>query len=804
MTNLFQDIRFALRSFAKAPTFFLAAVVTLALGIGVNSAIFSVAYGVLLKPLDFPEPDRLYTLWENHSANNGPAREWTGRAVFSEWRRRATTLSGLSAVTGWGVDLTGVDAAESLAGMRVSHEYFSVLGVKPQLGRGFLPEEETAEQTPVVVLSAGLWARRFGSDPALVGRSITLSGLPYTVVGILPESFRAPLFDDAELFAPLPIAASETDFGNYFLRVITRTRPGVTRAALSADLDRVAAGLAQDQPTYLKGVGILAEPLSESITGPARLPLLALATAVALVLLIACANVANLLLTRAAARRHELSVRAALGAGRGRLVRQLLVESLLLAMAGGGLGLLLGAWGLDGIRAFAPAETPRLSELGFDRTVLGFTLLLSLVTGLVFGLAPALAASRAGAARLGSGGARGPSRGRVKSVLVASEVALGVALLAGAGFLVRTLGALNRVDPGFDVAQVAAGSVSFPQARFPDVAVGLARFDEILARLAERPEVAAAAAVSTLPLSGSQIDISFAVEGELPEPGRELGADYRAATPTYFGAMGIPVLAGRAFTSEDGPNGGPVVVVSETFAERYLGGRERALGRRMRVGNVHSEESPWRTVVGVVGGVRDNALGQAPDPEMYAPFLQRPTRRMTLVARAQGDAQAAAGAIRETVAAVDRDQPVSQLGTLAELKHRSLATNRFLVGLLLAFAALALSLAAVGIYGVVAHAVDQRQREIGIRMAIGARSGEVLRMVLSWSAGWITLGLVVGLGGAVALGRALSSLLYGVAPGDPATLTTVVVLLAAVGLVATYLPARRASRLDPVLTLKAE
>ncbi len=804
MGNLLSDLRFALRSFVKSPGFTLAAITTLALGIGANSAIFSVVNSVLLEPLPFPSSHELYLLWENQEARNGPRQEWTCGAVFLDWRRENRSFSAMAAFGDWAPDLAGAGEPESLSGALVASDYFTVLGVQPALGRAFRREEETRGKDRVAVLSHGLWSRRFGADPALVGRDISLNGLPHTVIGVLPAGFRAPLLSDPEIFAPIDLDPVPDDRGNAYLRVVARLAPGVSRAAAQADLDRLAVRLATEHPTFLRDVEILPTPLLDTVVSPVRLPLLVLLGAVALVLLIACANVANLFLTRATARRRELAVRTALGANRGRLLSQLLTESLLLALAGGAAGLLLGAWGLDLLRSLAPAGSPRIEELAIDRTVLAFTFLLSVLTGLLFGLAPALGASRPRIAAVMSEGARGSGGGnRLRGALVVAELALGLALLASAGLLLRTLGSLARVDPGFETERLAAGTLTFPQARFAQPAEAVTLVDEVMTRLRARPQVEDVGAISVLPLSGSQIDVSFGIEGRTPVPGDEPGADYRVASPAYFSTAGIPVLAGRGFDSGDHATAPKVALVSRAFADRHFAS-EDPIGRRMRIGSVQNPDSPWWTIVGVVGGVRDNQLDRAPDPEMYVPFAQRPSRQMTVVIRAKGDPVPLLAVLRETVTAADPRQPVSNLTTMNDLVAQSLAPTRFVAFLLMAFAGLALMLAAVGVYGVMAYATAQRTREIGIRMALGARGADVLGLMIRRGLTLVGVGLGLGLVASLGLGRGLGSLLYGVSPSDPATLAAVSALLAGVALAACYLPARRAAKVNPVETLKSE
>jgi len=806
MDALRQDLRFALRGLARSPGFTAAAVLTLALGIGANTAVFSVVDAVLLDPLALPGEDELFTVWEDHTARGGPAQEWTGRAVFDAWRDGAEGLAGLTAVTGWGPALSGGDRPEALSGALVSHEYFRVLGAEPVLGRGFLAEEETPGQDRVLVLSHGLWERRFGADPGLVGSSLTVNGALYAVVGVAPEGFRPPVIPDAEVWAPLDFEPVEGDWGNYYLRVIGRLAPGVGAEAGRAELDRIMERLGGEHPADLRDVRIALEPLRRTVAGDTRTPLLALLGAVALVLLVACANVANLVIARAFGRERELAVRTALGAGRRRLVHQLVTESLVLAAFGGGLGLLVGLMGMELLTAFAPPGTPRLEEVGFDASVFAFALGATLLTGLLFGLVPALVVSRTPlTVALHEGGRGGSSAGRarLRSGLVVAELALGLALLVGAGLLIRTLGSLQRVDPGFRTAGVASGRVIFPTAQYPEPERVAALLDEILARLESAPGVEAAGAVSVMPLSGGQTDVSYGVEGRLPPEGEEPAADYRVATPDYFEALEIPLLRGRLPRPGDDTRAPLVAVVSEELVRRAFPG-EDPVGRRIRVGGVRDPETPWRTIVGVVGGVRDNALGRAPDPEIYLPMAQQPSRVMRLVARSAAGAEVAADALRRAVEQVDRTLPVSQLASVEETVRDTLAPERFVTGLLAAFAGVALALAAVGLYGVMAYAVGQRTREIGVRMALGARPREVLALVLGQGAALLAGGLVAGALAAWGLSRLLRGLLYGVEPTDPVTFAATAVLLAATALAACFFPARRAARVDPSVALRGE
>lgn len=805
MECLIQDLRFACRTLAKNPAFTAAAALTLALGLGANTAVFSVVDAVLLDPLDFPEEDRLVTVWEDHRPRGGPGTEWTGRSVFRAWRG-AETFSGLTVTVGWSAALTGGDRPEMIPGAAVSPGYFRVLGAEPTAGRGFLQEEETPGRDRVVVLSRSLWEQRFGADPELVGSAVELNGEPFTVVGIAPAGFRSPIQPEARIWTPLSMDPAQEDWGAYYLRVMGRLAPGVGPDAAEAELEGVMARLGEEQPADLREVGVTLEPLRRTVAGDARTPLLALLGAVVLVLLVACANVANLVLARAFARDRELAVRAALGAGRRRLVAQLVTESLVLASLGGALGLLAGWWGMDLLRAFAPDGTPRLDEVALDGTVFAFALAATAGTGLLFGLVPGWLVSRAPVATaLHEGGRTGSSAGRarLRAGLVVAELALGLALLVGAGLLVRSLAALHAVDPGFDARGVISGRLLFPSARFPESAQAVAFVDRTVERLEAAPEVASAGAVSVLPLSGSQTDVSYAVEGRMPPPGEEPAADYRVATPGYFETLGLPLIEGRLFRPGDDPAAPLVALVSEELVRRAFPG-EDPTGRRIKIGDTRSPESPWWTVVGVVGGVRDNTLNRSPDPEIYVPAAQRPSRAMRLVARAELPGADLAEVLRNTVAELDPAQPFSEVVGLETLVRRSLAPQRFVTGLLTGFAVLAVVLAAVGIYGVMSYAVGRRTHEIGVRMALGARPAEVLGLVLRQGAGLVVAGLALGAVAAWGVSHGLEGLLYGVEPGDPLTFAAVAALLAASALAATLLPARRAARVDPVEALRSE
>ena len=759
MGNFASDLRYALRSLRKNLGFTTVALVTVALGIGINTAIFSVVYGVLLQGLPYPEPDRLMTVWENRERRDGPATEWTGRSTFSDWRAQNRVFSGMAAVSGWAPNLTGVDRPEVLNGALVSPDYFSVVGVAPTRGRAFLPAEELPDQSDVVVLSHELWQQRFGGDPNLVGKSLTLNGRPNVVIGVLPPGFQGPIVSGAQLWSVLPIDPTRDDRGSHYLKVVARLAPGATMDAALADMNRVAANIAQENPVDYGDVGVSLVPLRDQMVGPVRTPLLVLMGAVGLILLIACANVANLLLARASVRERELAVRAALGAGRGRLVRQLMTESIVLALGGGVVGLALGLWGTDVLVGLAPAGLPRVTEIGLHPAVVAFALSASVITGVVFGLAPAFGLSRPGAVEaLRERGSGTPSEagGRVRGALVVIELAMGMAVLAAAGLLLRSFAELRAVDPGFRVERALSARMILPSARYPDAASVANFLPQLEERLRAVPGARDVGAVTVLPLTGLVNDISFGIEGRLPAPGEEPVADERRATPGFFSTMGIPLLRGRLFEDSDREGALRVAIISESLARRNFADRD-PIGQRIRVGNVRDPEAPWWTIVGVVGSVRSRALDQVPEPEIYVPLAQRPSRGVSLVIRAEGEPASLVPALRETVWSLDPDMPLSQVATLEEVFHTSIAPQRFISWLLGAFAALAVLLGAVGIYGVMGFMVSRRTREIGIRMALGARPTDVLRAVMGHGLGLTIGGLVLGLIGALAASRALST-----------------------------------------------
>jgi len=781
------------------------ALLALALGIGANSAIFSVVNSVLLRPLPYRDPQRLIMIWENYQQRGGPEREWASPADFRDFRDQTQSFEHIAALLGWGPTLTGQDEPEDLQGAAVSHDSFAMLGVEPALGRSFQPDDDQPGADRVVVLSHQLWQRRFSADPSIIGRNVTLSGESYTVIGVMPRGLSFPILNNTEVWrtiSPLLAANSGCQRGCVILRVMAKLKPEVTIDAARAEMSGLTQQIAERYPDTNKGVGSTLVPLHEQLVGDVRPAMLLLLGAVGLVLLIACANVANLLLARAAAREKEVAIRAALGAGRARLVRQHLTESLVLAVIGGALGLLIAFWMVDLLVSFAPKGTPRLDEIAIDRSILAFTFGIAVLTGLTFGLAPALLSSRTNfnsALKEGGRDTSATSRGaRLRSALVVSEVALALMLLVGAGLLIKSFVNLQRVDPGFNPKSALRVDVTLPRTRYPERNQSAAFYKQLLERVAALPGVQSAGAVSSLPLSGGGTDSDFAIEGRPPaEPGHPQVAWYSSVTPDYFRAMGIRLLRGREFTEADNAAAPKVVLISESMARRYFPD-EDPLGKRLVFGK------DAREIVGIISDVKFFGLNLDARPSMYFPHQQNPARGLSLVVRTQGNPLTLAAAIRGQVSALDRDLAVSSVMTLEELVGTSLAEPRFVLLLLGAFAAVAMLLSAIGVYGVVSYSVTQRSHEIGVRMALGAQMSDVLKLVAGQGMSLVLGGVGLGLIAAFALSRVMESLLFGVSATDVTTFAATSLILAGVALGACFVPARRATRVDPMESLRYE
>jgi len=806
MNGLLQDVRFALRGFWKSPGFAAVAIATLAIGIGANTAIFSVVDGVLLRPLRFPHPERLASVAELDPEGN---RDNVGWATYADWRRQAKSFTDIAVVSFWNPTLVGGAAAEPLEGLRVSESFFRVIGVTPALGRGFLPEEDHPGRNHVAVIGHGLFVRRFGGDPSVVGKTISLGGTSYTLVGVLPEGFDSVFAvskrGETEIWAPLGYDATLAYACRtcHHLRAFGRLKPGVTTAQASAELSGIEAALARAYPTEYNSTRVGVESLRKTLFGVVRTPLLVMLGAVALVLLLACANVASLLVARMAERRREIALRVSLGAGRGRIVRQLLTESLLLAGAGGALGLLLSGTLTPLLLSGAPIDLPRMSAVGIDFRVLAACAAISIATGIAFGLAPALTANRiepAAAIADVSGGTSGVGRRRFLGGLIVFDVALAIVLLCGAGLLIRSLARLFEVDPGFQPRNLVSMKVHLSGPRFKEDAAIFAFYRRALDRVRAVPGVKSAAVVSQLPL-GNDFD-AFGVHAEdrpSANPENDPGADRFSVSPDYLATMGIPLRKGRWFTAADRAGTLSVVVVNETLARRFWGTKD-PIGRRLKVGAM---DGPWRMIVGVVGDVRHRGLDVPQSPQAYLPQEQFfADNDMTLVIRSERAPGSVGAAASRAVRELDRDQVVDGVATMEQTRSASAGQRRFAAILLNAFAAVALLLAAIGIYGVASNAVLQRSRELGIRIALGATRANILGLVAGGTARRIAVGLVLGLAGAVAATRLLSAQLFGVGPRDPWTFAAVALLTSGLALAASAVPARRATRLDPAAVLR--
>ena len=812
METLLQDVRFGARVLAKHRGFTAVAVVTLALGIGANTAIFSVVNELLLRPLPFRDAGRLVMLWEVSPA--GRRQNSTSRANFRAWREQGASFEGMAAFSDQRLNLSGAGDPEEVSVQLATPELFRVLDVKPALGRALAEEDAGPDAPDVAVLSHGLWQRRFGGDPAVVGRSITLNGTPRTVVGVLPAGFqwhikqRSSTGRPAEIWVPLAMPTEGVAARGRFLSVVARMKPGVTVEQAAAEMKTIAARLEQDAPQFNKGFGAEVLPLREQFVGNVRPALLILLGAVGFVLLIACANVANLMLSRAAAREKEIALRTALGASRMRVVRQLLTESLLLALMGSALGLLVAWWGISALVAISPRDVVNLQGVGLNLTVLGWTLAVSLLTGVIFGIAPALEATRLNlndTLKEGGKGAGGPGAraGRLRSAFVVAEVALALVLLASAGLLVKSFFRLQKIDTGFETENVLTMVVSLPEGKYGEERQMVAFFRQVTERLRALPGVRAAGMVNYLPLYGGPgSSTGFTVEGRpAPPPGEEPGTSVRVADAAYFEAMGIPLVRGRHFNEREGAEARRVALVSESMARQHFPG-EDPVGKRISV-DMFEQPTPTE-IVGVVGDVRYDSLTDEAVPTVYFPHPDLAYPFMTLVIRTAGDPSEVAAAARREVRAVDPEQAVADVRTMNQVMADTVGRARFNTLLFGLFAGLATLLAAVGIFGVMNYSVALRTREIGLRMALGAQPRRVLMLILRQGMFLTLVGVGLGLVGALTLTRVMSSLLFGVEATDPATFAAIVVLLTLVSLLACYVPARRATRVDPLNALRYE
>jgi putative ABC transport system permease protein len=814
MENFWQDIRYGVRMLLKAPSVSIVATIALALGIGANTAIFSVVNAVLLRPLPFPSSARLMMVWDT-APLRGQKRGSSSYLNFADWRAQNHVFDRLASFHDADFIMTGRGESSRLQGAVVSADLFPLLQVNPMLGRSFLPaEDEPSDTGRVVILSQQLFQKRFNADVGVLNQTMILDGKNYTIIGVMPEAFQFPVQNDpVELWTTVAVdregkSPITNERGAHYMEVIGRLKDGVDKVQAQAEMTAIGARLEQQYPdkNLHRSVGV--EPALEALVGDIRPTLLILLGAVACVLLIACANVANLLLARAMTRHKEIAIRSALGASRLRVIRQLLTESVILSLIGGALGLLLAVWWSDLLVSLGKDDIPRALQVGLDWRVMVFTLVVSVTTGVLFGLVPALQTSRTDLTESlkegGRGSGEGARRNRVRGVLVVSELAVAVVLLVGAGLLIQSLWRLRQVKPGFQSDHVLTFNVAVPEVKY-DGAKQVQFFEDLKSRLQALPGVQAAAFVEPLPLGGDHFTLSFETEGRPIAKGDQPSADFFLVDPGYFQTMGIPQIKGRNFTDRDQHKTSQVIIVSETFARQFFPG-EDPIGKRIKPGisTFEDEKSQMREIVGVVGDVKNQSLALDPKPAFYVPHSQVPFSQMVVVLKTSTEPQSLIPTVTKEVASMDKELPVFGAKTLDEYLAASIAAPRFNTTLLAIFASVALVLTIVGLYGVMSYSVAQRTNEIGIRMALGAQTRDVLSMIVRQGLLLVLLGLAIGLAGAFGLMKLISSLLFGVTTKDPWTFAAVAGLLAAVALLACYLPARRATKVDPMEALRYE
>lgn len=812
MQTLVNDFRYSVRMLMKHRGFTAIALITLALGIGANTAMFSVVNAVLLRPLPYHDPSRLVTIWEE-----SPEREMyempVSLANLRDWVDQNASFEQIAAYTFTNLNLTDAGEPATLLTVRTSANLFPMVGVTPRLGRTFLPDEDKEGAGRVVILGHALWQSRFGSDSGILGKSLRLNNENYTVVGVMSPNSEFPvgfgysgkvLTDPVDLYVPLAAKGRETERGNYSFFAIGRLKPGVSFEQARADMTTIEKRLEQQYPDGNTGIGIRLVPTQEQTVKEVRPALVVLLGAVAFLLLIACANVANLLLARGTSRQKEFAIRAALGASRWRVLRLLLVESVTLSLLGGLIGLVLAFWGTDALLSLAPDNIPRMNEVGVDARVFLFTLGISLVTGIVFGLVPAVHAAKPDVNEALKEGSRGSTKGaagkRTRNALVSLEVALSLMLLIGAGLMVRSFFRLQQENLGFDPANVLTATLTLPASRYPEDSQQSAFFQQALSQLQTTPGVQSVAATSALPLTINVAGSDFRIEGQPePEPGKEMIIHTIVATPGYFRTLGIPLLKGRDFSDRDTSDAPATAIINNDLARTYFG-TEDPIGKRISF----DDRQTWISIIGVSGDIKQLGLDSSTKPEVYFPYQQVPSSRMSLVVRTSGDPMSLSTALKTQIRAIDKDLPAGEAVTMEERLAESNSGRRFNMLLLSAFALVALLLAIVGIYGVMSYSVSQRTHEIGIRMAVGARPGDVFRLVIRQGMILAVIGVAVGLIGAFALTRLMVTMLFGVEPTDPLTFFGITALLTAVALVACYLPGRKATKVDPMVALRYE
>lgn len=812
IADLWQDLRYGIRVLLKAPGFTVVAVLALALGIGANTAIFSLVNTLLLRPLPFAEPDRLVMV-SGRNPQKGLSRSEVTPADWLDYRTQNQVFEGIAAFRTTRFTLTGQGEPELVDGALVSSDFFSLLGLQPFQGRTFQSEEEQPGHDRVAIVSHSLWQRRFGSRASLAGQSLTLNGESYTVVGILSPEMKFPTNNEMagafELCVPLALnALDQTNRSNHVLLGVARLRRGVTEEQAQSEMIHIARQLEEQHPDTHAGWSINMSRLRDEVVGDFRTALLTLMVAVSFVLLIACANVANLLLARAATRQKEMAIRTALGAGRLRIVRQLLTESMLLALVGGIIGVLLAFWGIDLLRSASADSLPSTAVIKLDGSVLLFTLLVSLLTGIIFGLAPALAAAKTDLHdTLKEGGRSSTAGGRrswLRSTLVVTEVALSVALLVGAALMIRSFVRLLEVDPGFNPDRLLTMQLQLPLSKYREERQQADFYEQLVRKVSVLPGVEAAGAINHLPLDGSNSSTSFHIEGHpLPAAGEAPAAtNWRSITPGYFHTLGMTLLQGQQFSERDTAESPAVVIINETMARRFWPG-ENPLGKRIRPINPGQDE-PWAEIVGIMRDVRHWGLDREAQAEAYYPHTQQPVRRMTLVVRTGSEPSQMVAAVRRQVGTLDQDLPVSKIRTMEQLLEASFSGRRFNMLLMGVFAVAALLLACIGLYGLMAYSVTQRTHEIGIRVALGAQPLDIFKLITRQGMTLVLIGIVTGLSVAFALTRLISGLLYGVSATDPWVFIGVALLLILVALLACLIPARRATKVDPLVALRYE
>ncbi len=812
--SVLHDFRYSARTLLKRPGFVITITLILALGIGANSTIFSVVDAVLMRPLPYEAPERIVMIWETNQSKGVP-RSIVSPANFLDWKEQNKVFDHLAALRFWYYTVTGLGDPERYQGARVSADFFPLLGVKPELGRNFGPEEEQVGRDHVVVLTHAFWQRRFGGDRNIVGRSLTIDNEPFTIIGVLPASFRFSrvLNAELELWMPISFTPQQLTREDRSITVYGRLKQGVSLAQARAEMDGIMRRLEQQYPETNSGWTAQVNILQEQATAPFRPTLLILMVVVGFVLLIACGNVANLLLTRATTRQKDFAVRFALGSSRSRLMRQLLIENLLLALLGGAAGLLLAYWAINFLNVIVRERVPYLDTLVINRSVLGFTLVVSVLVGVIVGLVPGLRASRLNLrdalAESGRTSSETPGHRRLRNLFVVLEVTLAVPLLIGAGLMLRSSLLLQNLDRGIDIRNVLTAQISLPKTKYVTAQQTAEFYRQTLQRIQSEPEVLSASAVNFLPLTNFGDATRLTIEGRNPSAsGPEITASYRVIDPNYFRTMSIPLLRGRFFTEQDNDESHGVVMINQTMARRYWPD-EDPIGKRIKP-EFPAAKVPWRpastntwlAITGVVGDVKEAGVNDEQSAEIYLPYLQNPSSLMNLLVRSASDPLRLVPAVRRQVLAVDGDQPVYNVSTMEDVLGQSIATPHVITSLLTIFAAVALLLAAIGVYSVMSYSVAQRTHEVGVRMALGAQQQHVLRMILGHGLRLVLGGVGFGVIVAFAVTRVMSNLLFGVSATDPRVFVGVPLLLIAIAMLATYLPARRALKVDPIVALR--